>query len=105
MLGGRLLRACLQVVQPAGKALGAVQEEFQAAESQQQRLQLLQGYAAGLPSFPEERQTFENRVMGCTAQVGLASNLSIWVFLLMGLKQCALDVQHRQIFCVPGRCG
>ena len=49
--------------------LDSVLLDFQDAKHDNQRLALLKQYAKRLPAFPLEHKAWENRVMGCTAQV------------------------------------
>ena len=46
-------------------------KSLQSAASDRERLEVLKEMAHSLNSFPEEKKTFGNRVMGCTTQVGL----------------------------------
>ena len=43
--------------------------EFEARQSDKDALQLLLQYARQAPSLLPEQRSFDNRVMGCTAQV------------------------------------
>jgi hypothetical protein len=52
-----------------------VVETFQQCKDPKQRYQLVLGYASSLPPYPEELKRPENRVLGCTAQVGAVKNL------------------------------
>ena len=60
---------CVQAIRGAPVGLDGVLADFKAASSDQQRLRFLKQYAERMPAFPAELRTFENRVMGCTAQV------------------------------------
>jgi sulfur transfer protein SufE len=56
----------------APPAAAPIVAAFQAAPDGKARLRLLLEYARQLPPFPEEFKVVENRVMGCSAQVGCA---------------------------------
>ena len=56
-------------VKGAPTGLDGVLADFKSASSDQQRLRFLKQYAEQMPALPAELRTFENRVMGCTAQV------------------------------------
>jgi len=44
---------------------------FQACSDPKQRYQLVLQYAESLAPYPEELKRNENRVLGCSAQVGI----------------------------------
>ncbi|GMH41948.1 hypothetical protein BSKO_09867 [Bryopsis sp. KO-2023] len=50
-------------------------DAFGALSGSKDRFKLLLEYAASLPSFPEEKMTLANRVMGCTAKVWVSADL------------------------------
>lgn len=54
---------------PQPAAVQAVVSAFQQCQDAKQRYQLVLRYADQLPPFPPELKRYENRVMGCSAQV------------------------------------
>lgn len=56
-------------------AFGSIAADFQAAPGPKERAGLLLKYADRLPHLPADQRTDANRVMGCTAQVGLGPRL------------------------------
>lgn len=71
----RQVRAAASAVQgvateTGGRGLEEVRRRFEALPDGKSKYRLLLQYAAGLPRLGEGDKTADNRVMGCTAQVG-----------------------------------
>jgi hypothetical protein len=72
----RQVRAAVSAVRDVateqeGQGLEALRHRFEELPDGQSKYRLLLQYAAGLPRLEEVEKTAENRVMGCTAQVGI----------------------------------
>ena len=63
-----LLQKATQEHKAAATALHSLATQLRASRNVKEQLQLLMRYADKLPGLPESAHTWDNRVMGCTAQ-------------------------------------